>query len=69
MGKNKYRVEFTFSSREDMRNMKKYILDNFKYREIGESFSKKMRKATESLKTFPTGYDAVGFGIEDTIYI
>jgi len=61
MGKNKYRVEFTFSSRDDMRKMKKYILDKFKYRELGESFSEKMKEAMEGLKTFPTGYDTVGF--------
>lgn len=27
MGKNKYTIEYTFSSRDDMRKMKKYILD------------------------------------------
>ena len=30
--KKNYKIEYTFSSRDDMRNMKKYILENFKYR-------------------------------------
>lgn len=61
MKKDKYKVEYTFSSRDDMRKMKKYILDTFKYRELGENFTKKMKDATEGLKTLPTGFDTVGF--------
>ena len=41
--------------------MKKYILDTFKYRELGENFTKKMKEAAEGLKTLPTGFDTVGF--------
>lgn len=44
-----------------MRKMKKYILETFKYRELGEKFSKKMKAAAKDLKTLPTGYDTVGF--------
>ena len=47
MKKDKYKIEYTFSSRDDMRKMKKYILDTFKYRELGENFTKKMKEATE----------------------
>lgn len=36
---NEYRIEYTFSSRDDMRKMKRYILDTFKYRELGENFT------------------------------
>ena len=61
MSKYKYKIEYTFSSRDDMRNMKRYILDNFKYREYGENFTKKMKEAAEGLKTLPTGFDTVGF--------
>lgn len=43
-----------------MRKVKKYILDTFKYRELGENFSKKMKSAINDLKTLPTGYDTVG---------
>lgn len=61
MKMDKYKIEYTFSSRDDMRKMKKYILDTFKYRELGENFTKKMKEATEGLKTLPTGFDTVGF--------
>lgn len=59
--KQSYKIEYTYSSRDDMRKMKKYILETFKYRELGENFSKKMKSATKDLKTLPTGYDTVGF--------
>lgn len=59
--KRNYKIEYTFSSRDDMRNIKKYILENFKYRELGENFTHKMKKATNGLKTLPTGFDTVGF--------
>lgn len=59
--KRNYKIEYTFSSRDDMRNIKKYILENFKYRELGENFTHKMKKATNGLKTLPTGVDTVGF--------
>lgn len=58
---HKYRVEYTFSSRDDMRKMKKYILETFKYRELGENFTKKMKDAAEGLKVLPQGFDTVGF--------
>lgn len=44
-----------------MKSMKKYILDTFKFRELGENFTQKMRAAVESLKIAPSGYDTVGF--------
>lgn len=56
----KYKIKYTHSSRNDMREMKRYILNTFKYRELGENFTKKMKKAANKLKTLPTGYDIVG---------
>ena len=61
MKMNEYKIEYTYSSRDDMRKMKRYILDTFKYRELGENFTKKMKEATEGLKELPTGFDTVGF--------
>ena len=58
---HKYRIEYTFSSRDDMRKMKQYILDTFKYRELGENFTRKMKEAAEGLKTLPRGFETVGF--------
>lgn len=59
--KQSYKIEFAHSGRSDMRQMKKHILDTFKYRELGENFTKKMKEVARSLKTLPTGYDTVGF--------
>jgi len=56
-----YKVEYTYSSKNDLRNMKKYILDNFKYRELGENFSKKMKKAVSELKSMPKAHNTTGF--------
>lgn len=57
----KYKIEYTHSGRDDMRKMKRYILEEFKYREYAENFSKKMKAAADSLKTLPTGYDTTEF--------
>lgn len=56
-----YKIKYTNSSRYDMRGMKKYILDTFKYRELGENFTKKMKEAIESLRVMPTGFESIGF--------
>ena len=56
-----YKIKYTNSSRYDMCGMKKYILDTFKYRELGENFTRKMKEATEGLKVMPTGFEAIGF--------
>lgn len=44
-----------------MRKMKKYILDTFKFRELGESFTAKMKAAAMELRTLPTKHKTVGF--------
>ena len=56
----KYKIKFTYSSRDDIRGIKRYILDNFKYRELGENFTKKIKAATNGLKTFPKGHNTTG---------
>ncbi len=56
----KYRIKYTYSSRDDIRRLKKYILNNFKYRELGENFSEKIKTAVDGLRTFPTGYNTTG---------
>lgn len=55
-----YKIEYTYSSRDDMKAMKEYILTNFKYRALGENFTTKMKEATRKLKTLPGGYETVG---------
>ena len=49
--KQNYKIEYTHSGRDDMRKMKKYILDTFKYRELGGNFTKKMKEAAKEQKT------------------
>lgn len=56
----KYKIEYTKSSREDMKQIKKYILDTFQYREYGENYTKIMKRTIEPLKIFPMGFDTTG---------
>ena len=57
---NEYRIEYTYSSREDMRKMKKYILDTFQYREYANNFMNRMKVATKGLKIMPKAFDTIG---------
>ena len=57
----KYKVLITDIAKEDIKEKKKYILRNFKYREYAEYFSKKMKKAVQELDTLPDGYGTTGF--------
>lgn len=41
--------------------MKKYILERFRYRELGDSFSVKIKKALKGLEIFPGAYQETGF--------
>lgn len=36
---------------------KRYIIENFKYRDYAQNFSAKIKKAAQGLDTLPTGYD------------
>lgn len=56
----KYKVVITQSGKQDIKNIKAYILFNFKYRELGETFSKKIKTAALDLNIFPSGYDKIG---------
>lgn len=49
---------------QDIKNIKKYILVKFKYREYAENFSKETKKAIKSLTTFAEGYEKSGYEIE-----
>lgn len=46
-----YSVKYTYSARDDMLGMKKYILDTFKYRELGDSFIKKNERSGKKLES------------------
>ena len=61
MKKGQYHVEIAESGKQDVKDIKKYILDHFKYRELGENFSRKIKKAALGLDTFPQGHGKAGF--------
>ena len=56
-----YRIVYTYSSREDISKMKKYILDTFQYREYADNFMCNIKVATKGLKILPTGFNIIGF--------
>lgn len=60
MLEGKYEIKYTFSSKNDIRNMKRYILDTFKYHELGDNFSKKIGEAIDSLRVMPRIHSTVG---------
>lgn len=60
MIQKKYKIEYTASSRNDVRAMKKYILDNFKYRELANNFTKKIKKIANTLRIWPSSYTDTG---------
>ncbi len=57
----KYRVLITEIAKDDIKEKKKYILKNFKYREYADNFSKEIKKAVQGLDTLPDGYGTTGF--------
>ncbi len=61
MKDGEFKIVYTFSSKDDIRKMRKYILDTFQYRELGENFIKKMKEATEEIRAFPLSFNAVPF--------
>ena len=61
MENKKYKVVIAQSGKLDVKEKKKYILQQFKYREYAENFSKKIKKAVLALDTLPTRYNTIGF--------
>lgn len=57
----RYKVVIAQSGKADVKNKKRYILQNFKYREYAENFSARIKKAAEQLAVFPTSHQATGF--------
>lgn len=57
----RYKVVIAQSGKTDVKNKKRYIIQNFKYREYAESFSVKIKKAAGELAIFPTKHQTTGF--------
>ncbi len=61
MQQKKYEIEYTYSSRNDIRKIKEDILEYFKYREMGEDFMRKMKEAAGRIKMQPAAQEMTGF--------
>ncbi len=57
----RYKVVIAQSGKNNVKNKKRYIIQNFKYREYAENFSSRIKKAAEELAIFPTSYQLTGF--------
>lgn len=57
----RYKVVIAQSGKMDVMNKKRYIIENFKYRDYAQNFSAKIKKAAQDLDTLPTGYGTTGF--------
>ena len=57
----KYKVTISHSAKLDIKERKQYILQQFKYRELAENFSSKIKKAALQLAFFPHGHEKTGF--------
>ena len=57
----RYKVVIAQSGKMDVMNKKRYIIENFKYRDYAQNFSAKIKKAAQGLDTLPTGYETTGF--------
>lgn len=56
-----YKVVIARSGKTDILNKKRYIIENFKYRDYANNFLASMKKAVQELGTLPNGYDTTGF--------
>lgn len=56
----KYKVRFTYAARNDIAEMKRYILDNFRYIELGQKFLAKIKKGVDEIKIFPHAFVPLG---------
>lgn len=64
-----YKLEFTIIAQEDMARMKRYILDTYKYKGLGKSFTLKMKEAIKIIKKSPTSFSKTFFSYRGyTIY-
>ena len=57
----RYKVVIAQSGKNDVKNKKRYIIQNFKYREYAENFSSRIKKAAEELAIFATSHPLTGF--------
>ena len=61
MGNKKYRVVIANSGKLDVKAKKRYILEQFKYREYAENYSQNIKKAAKELGIYPRKHEMTGF--------
>lgn len=60
----KYKIRLTSDAKEDIAQIKRYILHTFKYRETAEAFSRNIRNAISKLSPFSEAYKKTGLLIQ-----
>ncbi|MFR3728424.1 type II toxin-antitoxin system RelE/ParE family toxin [Lacrimispora sp.] len=60
----KYKIRLTSDAKEDIAQIKRYILHTFKYRETAEAFSRNIRNAILKLSPFSEAYKKTGLLIQ-----
>lgn len=60
----KYKIRLTPDAKNDIAQLKRYILTTFKYRETAEAFSKNIRRAILKLSPFSEAYEKTGLTIQ-----
>lgn len=56
-----YTIRFVPSARNDLVQMKQYILNEFKYLQYGVNFDKKIKEASTIIKNSPTSFKSTEF--------
>ena len=59
-----YRVSIAASAVADIKNIRQYILDTFRYEVYAKDFSRKISDAIEKMNIFPLAYPKSGFVLE-----
>ena len=59
-----YKIRLTSDAKNDIAQIKRYILHTFKYRETAEAFSKNMKKAISKLSPYSEAYTKTGLLIQ-----
>lgn len=60
-----FKIRLTPEARNDIAQIKKYILSTFKYHETAEAFSQKMKHAITKLSPFSDAYAKTGLSIQN----
>lgn len=60
-----YKIVISQSAIRDITNIRRYILEHFKYTQLGNNFLRKIRNAIQSIEVFPLGNRQTDFSYRD----